>query len=92
MIDTGVADLIFAPSDKVVQGHFQVVSVILAPSKSNLSAFLIAVFSLRGGMAPSGLLLRSATGCRHIVPSPNSSYIQKPHSIRVNQHKSHIDL
>ena len=40
---------IFAPSDIVVQGHFQVVSVILAPSKSNLCAFLIAVSFLRGG-------------------------------------------
>ena len=30
-------------------GHFLVVSVILAPSKSNLCALLIAVSSLRGG-------------------------------------------
>ena len=52
----------FPPSDIVVQGHFQVVSVILVPSKSNLCTFLIAVSSLRGAMAPSGLLLRSATG------------------------------
>ena len=33
----------------VVQGHFQVVLVILAPSKSNFGALLIAVSSLRGG-------------------------------------------
>ena len=52
---------IFAPFDIVVQGHFQEVSVILASSKSNLCAFLIAVSSLRGGMAPYTLLLRSAT-------------------------------
>ena len=53
---------IFAPSDTVVQGHFQVVSVIWAPYKSNLGALLIVVSSLRGGaMAPSGLLLSSAT-------------------------------
>ena len=31
-------------------GHFLVVSVILAPSKSNLCALLIAVSSLRGGL------------------------------------------
>ena len=54
----------------VVIGPFQVVSVILAPSKSNLCAFLVAVSSLRGTMAPSGLLLRSATGGDTIDPFP----------------------
>ena len=51
----------FAPSDIVVQGHFQVVSVIWAPYKSNLGVLLIVVSSLRGVMAPSNLLLSSAT-------------------------------
>ena len=40
---------IFAPSDIVVQGYFQVVSVILAPFKSNLCALLIAFSFLRVG-------------------------------------------
>ena len=53
---------IFAPSDIVVQGYFQVVSMIWAPYKSNLGALFIVVSSLRGAMATSGLLLRTATG------------------------------
>ena len=51
---------IFAPSDIVVQGHFQVLSVIWAPYKSNLGTLFIVVSSLRGAMAPSGLLDSSA--------------------------------
>ena len=57
---------IFAPSDTVdTVGHFQVVTVILVHSKSNLCTFLIAVSFLRGGgMASSGLLFRSTTGVK----------------------------
>ena len=58
---------IFATSDIVVQGHFQVVSVILAPYKSKFCALLIAVPSLRGVMAPFGLLLRSTTDSEGIL-------------------------
>ena len=44
----------FAPFDIVVQGHFQVISVIWAP-------YLLLFPPSGGAMAPSGLLLSSAT-------------------------------
>ena len=53
--------LVLKLSDIVVQGHFQVVSVILAPSKSNLCAFFIAVSSLKGGIGDQPIGARVAT-------------------------------
>ena len=45
--------------------------MIWAPYKSNLGALFIVVSFLRGAMAPSGLLLSSATGCIFIVCNGN---------------------